>query len=79
MPLVTPYSAAAGETVYMGLWCVSTGSTIQMQRGNLGFPNDNLSDPLMRIATADTGLTTTPPSPFGVQTAQNVLYWAALS
>ena len=80
MALVTPVTVPAGY-VYAGFY--SNGSTQpNFARGNQTTApggNAGLSAPNLRSATCDTGLTTTPPSTFGTQTANAVTWWIALS
>lgn len=80
MALTTPVTVAAGY-VYAGFY--TNGSTLPtFCRGNQSSApggNAGLAAPSLRSATADTGLTTAPPDPFGAQTANAVAWWMALS
>lgn len=80
MALNTPVTVGAGM-VYAGFYCV--GSTLpNFSRGNqtsAAGGNAGLAAPNLRHATADTGLTTTPPDPFGAQTSNSTAWWVALS
>lgn len=80
MALVTPVTVPAGYC-YAGFWTV--GSTLPtFCRGNQSSApggNAGLAAPNLRNSTADTGLTTTAPDPFGTQTASATAWWVALS
>lgn len=80
MALVTPVTVPAGY-VYGGFYTVGsvlpTISRGQVTTANGG--NAGLSAPNLRHATADTGLTDTPPATFGAQTAGATAWWMALS
>lgn len=70
-----------GGDLYAGMWFNGTTGPA-MYRGANGsgtLNNVGLSAPNMETATANTGLTTTPPNPFGTQSTGALHYWVALS
>lgn len=75
-----PYSCPAGD-YYIGFWYNGTTSPGWMRWSGLGgaYFNVNLTAPNLRVATADTGLTTTSPATLGTQTAAALTWWGALS
>jgi hypothetical protein len=80
MALTGAVNLTAGD-YYIGLY--ANGTTLpNFARGNnqIGgaFANAGMSGNF-RVATADTGLTTTPPTTLGTLTASNTAWWLALS
>jgi hypothetical protein len=81
MPLAGgPYPLAAGD-YYIAFWYRGTTAPTFDRQGNVNATlcNVTLASPNLRMGSADTGLTTTAPGPMGVQTVQQVAWWAALS
>jgi hypothetical protein len=62
---------------YIGYWFNGSGGPGLARGGNTALVNAGLSS-AYRWATADTGKTTTAPSPLGALTASNFAVWAAL-
>jgi hypothetical protein len=78
MALTTPYAATPGD-YFVGLyWNGTTGPSIG-RAASQSSANFNLSGSTSRVATADTGLTTTMPSTAAALTKLDVAYWAGLS
>lgn len=75
-----PFSITAGD-YYVGMWY--NGTTAPTWRvgtnSNTTLTNLGVAAPNLLAGTADTGLTTTPPSPMGAQTGGATLWWMALS
>lgn len=81
MPLVSgPFACAPGD-YYMGFWYNGTTGPGWIRWSGLGgaYFNYGLSSPNLRLATADTGLTTSAPVTLGAQSAAPITWWAALS
>lgn len=82
MALTTPYLNASVADLYVGAWFNGTTGP-QLYRLSTGFsgaiPNAGLSTPNLQAASADTGLTTTPPANLGAQSLLGFEYWFALS
>lgn len=82
MALAAPYANPSVADLYVGAWFNGTTGP-QLWRMATGFsgaiPNVGLSAPNLQAATADTGLTTTPPANLGTQTLLSIEYWFALS
>jgi hypothetical protein len=71
-------SLAAGN-YYIGLWFNgTTGPSLRTCNTNTSV-NAGTAAPTLLWATADSGLTTTGPNPFGAQTALGFSWWVALS
>lgn len=79
MALTSAYTDAPAGFYYVGFWQTGSANLAFLRAGNAAALNAGLSAPNLRYATANTGLTTTAPNPFGAQTAQAVGWWAALS
>lgn len=76
-----PFALAAG-IYYFGFWANGTTQpTWARVQGGTGVSNLNTNAPNLRFATANTGLTTagTAPNPFGAQSTNANVPWAALS
>lgn len=75
-----PYVVTPGD-YYVGLWFNGTTGPSIARSGtiNNNLVNAGLTAPNFDAATADTGLTTTAPNPFGVQTSVVYEFWFALS
>jgi hypothetical protein len=79
MALAVAQSCAAGD-YYVGVWANgTTGPALNFTGPVNASINGSFAAPNLRFASADTGLTTTAPNPFGVQTALSTAWWAALS
>lgn len=80
MAVITPVQVDAGY-LYVGIY--SNGGTppsvARQPPQAAALVNAGLSSPNLRFATANTGLTTTPPATFGAQSSTSVAYWAAVS
>jgi len=80
MALATPYDPPDASDLYVAWWYNgTTAPTWGRSAQQSGASNPGLSAPNLRFGTADTGLTTTAPSPMGAQTGINTTWWAALS
>lgn len=81
MAFTAPYSNPSTQDLYLGVWFNgTTGPALARGTGvSAALINAGLSSPNFAMASADTGLTTTPPANFAAQTSLNVWYWAALS
>lgn len=75
-----PFSAAAGD-LFVAFWARSTGTfpTFARAINVTGQANINLSAANSKYATANSGLTSTPPGTLGTLSASGVAYWAAVS
>lgn len=75
-----PYPLAAGD-YYVGVWFNgTTGPAIVRHTGvSNNLSSAGQSAPNLETCSADAGVTTTAPNPFGAQTATGVEYWYALS
>lgn len=72
-------SRAAGD-YYIAWWFAGSGSPTFLRAASQSAANGGLAAPNLRFGTANTGLTTTAPSPMGSQSTSNtVSWWAALS
>lgn len=57
----------------------TTGPSFERYGALAAMTNVGLSSPNLESATANTGLTTAPPNPFGAQTSAATTNWVALS
>lgn len=75
-----PFACTPGD-YYIGFFYNGTTSPGWLRWSGLGsgYFNVGQAAPNLRFATADTGLTTTPPTNFATQTAGGTSWWAALS
>lgn len=80
MPLVGgPFTLPAIADLYVGVWYNgTTGPTLARAGLNGPYTNANLAAPNFIAATSTTGLTTTPPDPFGAQLAGTNSFWAGV-
>ncbi len=80
MALAAPYAHTGGD-LYAGWWFNGTTGPALARASGLDnvFLNSALASPNMDHCTADTGLTTTAPDPFGTQTGSSIAFWVALS
>lgn len=69
------------EYLYVGFYSYASSGTAPTfaRAANSDLVNFGLSSGAYRFCTADTGLTTALPDPFGAQTAAAVAYWVGLS
>lgn len=75
-----PYNVAAGD-YYVGVWFNGTTGPTLLRGAAIasGLTNAGLVAPNLSACTADTGLTTTAPNPFGAQSGTGAEFWYALS
>lgn len=73
-----PYPVAAGD-YYVGWWYNGTTGPQFLRGLSSALYNSGTTAPTLETATANTGLTTTAPNPFGTQTSQNNAWFAAVS
>ncbi len=81
MPLAGgPYPLTAGD-YYIGVWFNGTTGPAIIRSGSVSsvVTNAGLSAPNLDAASANTGVTTAAPTPFGAQTSFVFEYWFALS
>lgn len=81
MALTSPYANPANQDLYAGFWFVGTTGPTLCRMSNVAstLVNGGLASPNLFYASADTGLTTTAPDPFGAQTGGTLTWWVALS
>jgi hypothetical protein len=77
--LTTQQTNLAAGTYYVTFWSVGTTPPAFRTGLNSTTVNVGLSAANSRYATADTGLTTTPPNPLGTLTALSASYWVGLN
>lgn len=79
-PLGAAQAVTANTAYYAAFFFVhSVSCTFTCDASNQAFYNLNTAAPNLRVAVADTGLTTTMPANFGAQTSGTKAYWAAVS
>lgn len=78
MALTAPVSAVAGRLL-VGLWFNGTTGPSPARSGSVAAVNANTAALTPRVMSADTGITTTAPSPLGARTAVGTGWWVGIS